>query len=105
MTAMTDTDEEAELEQTEIEETETTVALRQILLGTVQELVKMEAIEVVDGGLLQLVEELLLVALEASTSRQMLRKLRGALFRSDQVADVFASDIKLEQTFRTALGG
>jgi len=94
-----------EVEREKIVETETTVALRAAISGSVDELVQAEAIELVEGGAPQLIEELLLAALEAATSRQLLRKLRGALFRSEHVADVFASDIKIEQTFRAALGG
>ena len=89
----------------ELEETPTTIALRAAISGSVDELVKTEAIELTEGGGPQLVEELLVSALEAATSKQLLRKLRGALFRSEHVADVFASDIKIERVFRAALGG
>lgn len=89
----------------EEEETEATVALRQAIASAVAHLVKTGAIEVAEGSQAQLVEELLPAAQTAATSRQLLKKLRGALFRSEHVADVFASDLELEQSFRTALGG
>ncbi len=95
-----------DLEEEEKEpETEAMLALRHAIAGAVTELIKVEAIEVAEGAEPQLVEELLLSAVTAATSRQLLKKLRGALFRSDHVADVFASDIAIEQRFREALGG
>jgi hypothetical protein len=80
-------------------------AMRGPVLSALDALVKKEQVEIIANQMNAVADELILAGLEAHNPRHALKKLRLALIHSDNVEEVYASDLELEAAFRAAMGG
>ncbi len=80
-------------------------AMRTAILAALDALVAAEQIEIAEGAIALVADELIVAGLEAHNPRHALKKLRIALIDSEHVEEVYAADLVLEAAFRRAMGG